>query len=341
MNKKLLALAIAAALVPAAAMADSGNVKISGVMHVSVDSLDNGADRNTNISSNSSKIVFGGDEALGNGLKAIWEVTSYVRLDNSSSTLGNGNTYAGLSGGFGTALLGKHDTPMKIAGRKTDLFGDQIGDSRNLISNGGIGDLRPQNVVAYISPTMGGFHGAIAHVTNVSDTAAADTSTKAWSLLGIYEAGPLMAGLAYEKHNVAGTDADPKQWRAVAGYSFGDVKLVGSYQKANDLGAVDGADRKVWGLGAAFKMSAVTLKGQFYNAGDVGGADNTGAKMYVVGADYALSKRTTTYVAYARTNNDDNTMAFTAFGGGHGDNPATAAIGDNSAGFSLGMKHAF
>jgi len=340
MNKKLLALAIAAALVPAAAMADSGNVKISGVMHVSVDSLDNGTDRNTNISSNSSKIVFGGDEALGNGLKAVWEVTSYVRLDNSSSTLGNGNTYAGLAGGFGTAIMGKHDTPMKLAGRKVDLFGDQIGDSRNMIADGGIGDLRPQNVIAYISPTFSGFHAAIAHVTNVSDTAATDASTKAWSMLGVYESGPLMAGLAYEKHNVAGTNADPKQWRAVAGYSFGDVKLVGSYQKADDLGAVDNNDRKVWGLGAAYKMGATTLKGQYYKAGDLNGAASTDASMFALGADYSLSKRTTAYVAYAKTSNDDG-AAFSAFGGGHGDNPGAAGVGKDPSGFSLGMKHSF
>ncbi len=58
MNKKLLALAIAAALAPAAAMADSGNVTISGSVHMSVDSLDDGDNRETNISSNSSWISF-------------------------------------------------------------------------------------------------------------------------------------------------------------------------------------------------------------------------------------------------------------------------------------------
>lgn len=340
MNKKLLALAIAAALAPVAAMADSGNVQIGGVMHVSVDSLSNGTDRNTNVSSNSSKIVFNGKEDLGNGLKAVWEVTSYVRLDNSGSTLGDGNTYAGLAGNFGTAILGKHDTPMKLAGRKVDLFGDQIGDSRNMISNGGIGDLRPQNVVAYISPTMGGFHGAIAHVTNVDNNAAANNATTAWSLLGMYEAGPAMAGLAYEKHNVDGTNADPHQWRLVGGYSFGDVKLVGSYQKATDLGAVSGADRKVWGLGAAYKMGATTIKGQYYKAGDLNGASNTDASMFALGADYSLSKRTTTYVAYAKTSNSD-LAAFGAFGGGHGDNYATAGVGKDPSGFSLGLKHSF
>lgn len=339
MNKKLLALAIAAALVPAAAMADSGNVKISGTMHMSFDSLDNGTQRNNNVSSNSSKIVFSGNEDLGNGLKAVWEATSYIRLDNSSSTMGNGNTYAGLAGNFGTALLGKHDTPMKLAGRAVDLFGDQIGDSRNMISSGGIGDLRPQNVVAYISPTVGGFHGAIAHVTNVSDGATTDADTKAWSLLGMYNSGPVMAGLAYEKHNVAGTSADPKQYRLVGGYNFGDVKLVGSYQKASDLGAVAGADRKVWGLGAAYKMGATTIKGQYYKANDLSNTSNTNAKMFALGADYSLSKRTTAYAAYAKTDNS-SAAAFNAFGGGHGDTPAVA-VGQDPKGFSIGMKHTF
>ena len=131
--------------------------------------------------------------------------------------------------------MGRHDTPLKLVGRKADLFGDQIGDSRNLITTGGIGDLRPDNVIAYISPTMGGFHGAIAYVTNADANLTEEGSIKATSALGMYENGPVMVGLGYERHNVAGTDADPKQWRLVGGYSFGDVKLVALYQKADDL----------------------------------------------------------------------------------------------------------
>ena len=42
MNKKLIAVAIAAALAPVAAMADSGNVTIYGHMNVSVDSVKSG-----------------------------------------------------------------------------------------------------------------------------------------------------------------------------------------------------------------------------------------------------------------------------------------------------------
>ncbi len=89
-------------------------------------------------------------------------------------------------------------------GRKADLFSDQIGDSRNLISAGGAGwDLRPDNVIAYISPTVSGFHGALAYVSNVDAASAEWNSVTALSALGVYESGPVMVGLAYEKHNLS------------------------------------------------------------------------------------------------------------------------------------------
>lgn len=350
MNKKLLALAVAAALVPAAAMADSGNVTIYGGLHMSVDSLSDGDNRELNVSSNSSYIGFKGSEDLGNGLKAVWQMEGLVGMGQTGAANGTGsdnaniltsrNSYAGLSGGFGTALLGHHDTPMKIVGRKVDLFGDQIGDSRNLIAAGGIGDLRPDNVIAYISPTISGFHGALAYVTNADATSTEATSTKAVSGLAMYESGPVMAAISYEKHNVDGTSNDPHQWRLVGGYNFGDVKLVASYQKADDLSQIDSNDRKVWGLGAAYKMGATTIKGQYYKAGELNGTANTDASLFALGADYSLSKRTTAYAAYAKTSND-SAAAFNAFAGGHGDQPAVAGAGKDPSGFSLGLKHSF
>ncbi|MDO9189565.1 MAG: porin, partial [Sulfurimicrobium sp.] len=274
MNKKLLAVAIAAALAPAAAMADSGNVTIYGNLHMSVESLDGNSgaagstsnQRETNISSNSSYIGFKGTEDLGNGLKAIWQMESLVGMGNTSTgtdsnSFTSRNSFLGLNGGFGTALLGRHDTPMKIVGRKADLFSDQIGDSRNLISAGGATwDLRPDNVIAYISPNMNGLTGAVAYVTNTNAGAALSNSVTALSAMGTYETGPLMVGLGYEKHNLsnlgAGTN-DEKGLRLVGGYSFGDVKVTALYQKLTDLGGGN-TDRKTWGLGAGYKMGATT-----------------------------------------------------------------------------------
>lgn len=387
MNKKLIAVAVAAALAPAVAMADSGNVTIYGSMHLSVDSLNGnssvaGTDnqRETNISSNSSFIGFKGTEDLGNGLKAVWQLESMVAMGetaeasatNGANSLTSRNSFLGLSGGFGTALLGKHDTPFKLVGRKAELFGDQIGDSRNLISAGGATwDMRPSNVIAYVSPAMSGFTGAIAYVTNgTADASSAlagvtgatkENSITAVSASGMYESGPLMLGLGYEKHNisnlapVAGVSySDEKAYRLVGGYNFGDVKVLALYQKVSDLYSAgtpsSKRDRKTWGLGAAYKMGATTLKAQYYKASDLtdcGTTDcsATGANMIAVGADYSLSKRTTAYVAYAKTNNDSGATAgtgasFSAFGGGHGDNPGTVA-GKDPSGISIGMKHSF
>ena len=86
-------------------------------------------------------------------------------------------------------------------------------------------------------------------------------------------------------------------------------------------------------------MGNILLKAQYYDAGDLNSVSNTGAQMYVVGADYSLSKRTKLQLAYASTDNDSGAK-FSAFGGGHGDNPGTVA-GGNPTGFSMGVVHNF
>lgn len=68
-------------------------------------------------------------------------------------------------------------------------------------------------------------------------------------------------------------------------------------------------------------------------------ANNTGADMWAIGADYAMSKRTKVQFAYAATDNDSN-AAYSAFGGGHGDNPGTVS-GGSPRGFSVGVVHSF
>jgi predicted porin len=346
MNKKLLAFAVAAAFAaPMVANADSGNVQIGGALKVSVDSLDNGNDRNMNVSSNSSNIWFKGAEDLGNGMKAVWQLTTYVGMGatgNGSNAWTNGNSFVGLTGGFGTVVLGIHDTPFKILGRKVDLFGDQIGDSRNLISAGGATwDLRPDNVAAYISPTVSGFHAAIAHVTNVGGGAATETTIDAWSGLGIYENGPITAGLAYERHNLSNTAAgvnDESAWRLAGGYNFGAGKVNALWQRVSDIGGGT-TDRTTWGLGASFKVGSGAAKVQYTKADDISDTSNTGANMWSLGYDHNLSKRTVAYVAVAKTSNDD-AAAFSAYGGGHGDNPGIV-MGQSGTGISLGLQHSF
>lgn len=334
MQKKLIALALASAFA-APAFAATSNVDIFGQMNVSVDMLKGkslapatGNKSQMNVSSNASFIGFKGAEDLGGGLKAIWELKTYVSLGGtgtsdtgiSTDSFVNGPAYAGLSSGMGTVMLGKMESPMKLVGRKIDLFNNTLGDIRNF-SNGF--DTRPNNAIAYVSPNMAGFQAAVAYVTNVGvnygnylgapaavNGATTNNSVNAWSGSATYTNGPLFVGLGYERHNLSRPDSAPattedeKDVRVAAGYSFSGFKLVGMYESGKDLGGVNGKDRKVYGMGGAYNFGASTVKAQWYKAGKTAGAADTGANMWAVGYDYAMSKRTIGYVGYAKTNND-------------------------------------
>lgn len=298
--------------------------------------------------------------------------------------VGSGNTFVGLkSNTMGTVILGKNETPMKILSRKVDLFNNQIGDTRNLTAMASAGgavttaiaansagwDLRPANMVAYSTPSFSGFGLTAAYITNLGSGAAIDSGSannlgavSAWSTAATYENGPIYAGLGYEKHklsdyNTAATanHNDESIWRASAGYNFGSFKVVGLYQRERDMfisTSNNSAERNVWGLGGAYNfMGANTIKVQYYkassikNTSGIANIDETGAKLWAVGFDHALSKRTTVYAAYATTNND-RYANYSAFGGGHGDNPGTvtpSATQDSKypSGFSVGVIHNF
>ena len=203
MQKKLIALALASAFA-APAFAATANVDIGGTMAFSIDSLDaDSADngRNTNISSNASNIFFKGSEDLGGGLKAIWQVQTYFSAGGTGNTdtsfggnadgVGSGNTFVGLAGGFGTVILGKNESPVKMLSRKVDFFNNQIGDSRNLtadvsnsgtattVTGAGVGfDTRPNNMIAYVTPNMSGFSATVGYFSNTTNVAATNTSRR-------------------------------------------------------------------------------------------------------------------------------------------------------------------
>ncbi len=380
MKKHLIAVAVAAAVAAPAAMADT---TLYGVVHASVDYIDtdNAAgdqEDNIGISSNASRLGVKGSEKISNGLSVIYQYETTVNLTGDGKDLfeGTRNSFVGLSGAFGTGLIGKHDTPMKLVGREYDLFGDQIGDSRNLISsnvNGSPGfDLRPDNVIAYVSPDLMGFQVIGAYVTDhnvrnkytydamaVTDTidgigynANGDNNEfDAYSISLAYKHKFFDIAGAFEEHNVSLAPTAPSTltdsesaWRIGAGVTYAGLRVNALYQDVSDLGFVDGADLSVWGLGAAYTFGKNVVKAQYYSADEIDNTNDTGADMWAIGYDYKLSKQTTLYAAYAQTDNDgDSTTGgvYTATGGGgHGDNPAVVPGGDSSA-FSVGIKHAF
>jgi predicted porin len=238
MNKKLLSLAVAAAVAaPTAAMAEA---ILYGKLHVSIDWADvegfttapivdpvtgavvgresedykgwgvNGGGAIPG-EGRANRIGVKGSEDLGNGLKAVYQVEFGVKL-TEESTAGNAasgtndsvtmrNSYIGLAGGWGTFLVGRHDTPLKISTSKLDLFADTMADYNGTV---GFEDVRADNAVAYISPDMSGFqiaaaiHSGGASTAGYGENVNSDSLAEAYSVAGIYSNGPFYASLAYE-----------------------------------------------------------------------------------------------------------------------------------------------
>lgn len=316
MNKKLLAVAIAAAIAsPYAALADEGNVTISGNLDASIiSSKTESGDRATDVSSTGSDLSISGWEPLGNGLKAVFLLKSWINLTGnaegphgSSLLLGpNKDAYLGLAGNFGTVALGAHGQPYKTATGGLELFGDTIGDPRGSVTNAqgafhsGIGD-----AVIYFLPNMSGFSGHLQYGTENG----VDGGANPWGAQFNYSNGPLYATYAH-----ANNDADIKGNKIGVGYTFGSTTVNGTAEN------IDGgpADGNAWSLGLAQKMGANTFKLQ-YARNSVEPDDQS---LWAVGLDHNMSKRTKLFALYA-----------------DGDNLGDVDGFDN--GFELGMKHSF
>lgn len=364
MNKTLIAMAVAGLM--AAPMAAQADATIYGKIHTSIDFGDNdGTDvdptattpgtkaSSTYWQNNSSRIGFKGSEDLGGGLKAIWQFESNASFGSGNETWGLRNSFVGLQGGWGTLVGGRHDTPMKTTGRKFDLFGDYVGDSRNLIngrdkagngSNVGF-DLRPENVLVYKTPVFGG--GWDITAAYVLEDGTQDQSVLSANVN--WKTGNWYTSLAYETHG-QGWNSDPLNnandeslIRLGVKWTPGAWILTALYQTGSDADGVSGADGDAYGIGAGYKMGKNVIKAQYYTtsndapAGTVGGVDAT---LMAVAWDYNFSKRTTGYIAYSTTDNDEN-VAYSTDGGGHGGEIGVAGVNADPSAFSLGVIHKF
>lgn len=368
MQKKLIALAIACAM-SAPAFADNANFTFYGAVDVSYDMINtgdgtttaNGATAVTGtskrvVSSNVSKFGFKGSEDLGGGLAAVWQIEQQINIDDAAkNTFASRNTFAGVkSETFGTVLLGIHDTPYKISTRKLDVFGDNIADNRALMgikpAASGLGfELRPTDVLAYISPAMGGVTTAIATV-NLKETnkLSTDKNGSALSVAVMYDVAPFYGSLAYEKHTLDYVAAGKNESATRAGFGFSQEAFsVGvAYEKISDnfgAGDINAYGHNAYYLGGKFNIGMDAVKFAYGKAGVLGtGAaqvTDSGASQISVGYDKSMSKRTKLYALYTRISNGKGINY--AFSQNSGAASTTSGYGTSPSAISLGLKHSF
>lgn len=352
MNKKLLALAVAAALPMSAAQA---GVTIYGKIHASIDYISPdsyrvpadvctpmvGADCTVkvspddvwNVESRASRIGFKGSEDLGDGLKLIWKVESQVDVAGGGNTSGTywkaRNAYIGLAGGWGTFLYGRHDTPMKMSTGKLDLFSDELADYNK---TAGFTDVRADDAIAYVSPSFGGLTlaGAVVPDGNYDgggDLAGGYSVAAMWTIGGVYLAGAWedIADLG-DDNALPGVTSTNERWRLGVGWDIGNF-FIGGVWENEDLG---GGDADKYQVSASYKFGNNKIKGMFadndYSTDDDLSDLFDNGTSWAVGWDHNFSKRSKMYVQYA--DSDGTLMSSTA--GNFG-----------VSGFSFGMVHKF
>jgi predicted porin len=329
MTKNILSLAVAAALTAGAGIAQAQDITIYGHMHYSTDYVTaskkgswltkDREDWQTGVNRNS-RIGVKGSEDLGNGLKAIFQIESEVLASNNGAggSVGDRNTYVGLSGDWGTVLMGRHDTPYKIATGSLDLFADTIADYNNNIGSvdgwarNAAFDTRAQQTLAYISPNMNGLTLAAAVVGITLDegkgTGVRDSS--AVSLAAMYANGPLFASLAYENYNGAlslahkGDRRSSDAWKLGLGYKANDFTVGFVYEDIELGSTTKGAwvkSQQNWMLNASYAFGNNVLKAQ-YGYSDPKGRKND-YENFSIGLDHNLSKRTSLYALYSNMSN--------------------------------------
>ena len=286
--------------------------------------------------------------------------------------LGSRNSFLGIAGGFGAFKLGKTDAPYKLSTSRMDPFSATVGDYNSIMGNSG-GDNRAEfdtrlsHAAWYESPKMGAFSfnalfapgqnrasdnsnnasgepdctGGGGGVTGNSSTGSNTVNPcndgsfgDAFSVAGVYEAGPLYGIVAYELHkntNRTGDDASglpapggPAPAGAVGVANEAAAKVGVQYtfptstilnviferltRKAPDPNFNERQHNATW-LALTQKVTGqddVNLG--WAHAGKTPGDPGTGpidnaANMYTVGYKHHFDKQSNWYAVYARQAN--------------------------------------
>src|SRR5471030_1170590 len=356
MKKSLITIAVLGAM-SSAALAQS-NVTIYGLLDAAVVSERGGAagsvTKLTGGVASASRLGFKGNEDLGGGLSALFVLEEGVLIDtgaqDSTGQAFNRQSYVGLSSKTaGTITLGRQYTMLYNAIQQVgDPFGaGYAGTAKNLFPVAGA-EIRGSN----------GFSGDAMYA--LGEQAGNNTAGRQFGLGLNYANGPLNTRLVYNNKNsdtttnttlatptLASSHDIGRNVLFAANYDFSVAKgyfMFGS-DKGFNSAPLYNATAKPFGtvfnpslnsndllIGTTVPVGpSGTIMASYIRKNDKT-SFNQDADQYGIGYSYALSKRTSTYVAYAKIKNK-NGAGYTV------GNNTEAGTGDKA--FNIGMKHTF
>jgi len=367
LNKNLIVTAIL--LGAASAASAQSNVSIYGILDASITGDRGGAAGGVNkVSSgaaSASRIGFKGSEDLGDGVSAIFQLETGVKIDDgtldATNTLFNRQAFVGLKSlTAGTVTLGRQYTAYHNAlAAIADPFGTgYAGGSKNLFPDSGT-TVRTSNTIMYSTPMFSGVSADVEYSPG-EQAGNSDASRIFGGSVG-YANGPLNVRVAYLNKNsdtilvpatatAAAVLATSKNLShntlIAANYDFGVVKafLGLSFDKgpisapvavANAFGyrvaPIASSDSNEFLVGLSAPVGTGSVLASYQHKNDKT-SNNQDASGWGVAYLYPLSKRSNLYAAYGAINNK-NGAGYTV------QNNTEAGTGDK--GYNLGFRHMF
>lgn len=299
----------------AAQVQAQGNVEIYGLVGAYAGAIKRSGETRAVDSVNgggltTSFLGFRGQEALGDGVKAIFALESFYRTDtgeqgrSTADPLFSRNAWVGLESRLGRLTLGRQTNPTYALMSRLSPFGSSVVFSPLALQTfvtayGGtiLGDSVWNNTVQYSSPVVGGFTANAIYGPGEQPGRAGVANL---GLHGAYSSGKFMAAVSFQRlrMNIAVPLAvEQKAWLAGANYDFGLFKVYGNGVHTDiDGGAAsrmgDAGVSVPLGVRSALLAEVARTRALRPGVADVWRTTST------VGYDYRLSKRTDLYALY-------------------------------------------
>lgn len=292
MNKKILAVAVAAIMASGPILATADNT-LSGYYLYRLESID--SDVRTD---NYGEITLNGSEEISAGLTGVYQMNFELVSDNGVNVAGQ--NFLGLAGGFGTVVMGKLDHPYRSAGNnfRGGVFGDSVAGSMQSLQR-----VNSNGALAYVSPNFSGVtvSGAVVPMTVDGD------SKLPFSLSAVYNQGPFLATIAYEDLSEAGA---PTAFLIGARYSASGLMAGLMYEMVEDEtgGANDGREQNRILVPVQYQVTPqVAVRGAvMYTENEPAVGAKTDWTEFAIGAQYNFSSRTLARLNVRSNDNDSD-----------------------------------
>jgi predicted porin len=312
------------------------------------------------------RLIFSANEELGGGMRALanaqlrFDPTTGFNQGSGARPLFQGETRVGLSGGFGTVMLGRGISALQVPnGGNADPWGiaGSVYAAGFATDYGAGGEGRIDRGVWYTSPNISGLTLS-ASMSPFKVTSATNGISKThYSIAAVYAAGPLVIGLGTEQNRAADTITQlfGNYNAGVARIFFSTARVNGgtvAEQKAGGTfsaaaAAVPGQSTATSGvtfqvapngaisnhtIGATIPMGAISYRVGYSTWNGTGATGQKTDSKIGLGLRYDLSKRTYVYSDLAQTSRKNN--------GGSVDAVSNHANTKNNQ-FDLGIRHSF